>query len=183
MHDIIDDLIAEATEPRPLLDPNDPMMIARELLRINFTDANGFPKLHRHRGTFWIWTGSYYYLVNDETISARVWNFLDRADCLVKDRPVPFKPTIKSANNVRAALVALAQLDEKIDPPAWLTDKPNRPAASELLAVGNGLLHLPTGNLYPCSPEFFNVSASEVKFNKDAPEPRAMVEIPGPAIS
>ena len=46
------------------------------------------------------------------------------------------------------------------------------PPASEFFACGNGLLHLPTGDLYPPTPNYFGVSASEVQFNPEAPEPR-----------
>jgi putative DNA primase/helicase len=42
----------------------------------------------------------------------------------------------------------------------------------ELFACANGLLHLPTGKLYPASPDFFCVSASRVKYDRKAKAPR-----------
>ena len=41
----------------------------------------------------------------------------------------------------------------------------------EFFACGNGLLHLPTGKLYPPTPDFFNLSASETAFDRNAPKP------------
>lgn len=39
------------------------------------------------------------------------------------------------------------------------------------MAVKNGLLHLPTGELWNPTPTYFNTSASEVTFDADAPAP------------
>ena len=38
--------------------------------------------------------------------------------------------------------------------------------------VANGLLHLPTGDLYPCTPSYFGLTASEVVFDPAAPVPQ-----------
>ena len=42
----------------------------------------------------------------------------------------------------------------------------------ELLPVGNGLLHLPTAELMPLTPDYFNITASDVCFDPAAPKPR-----------
>ena len=59
-----------------------------------------------------------------------------------------------------------------IEPPAWLANGDTLPPASEFFACGNGLLHLPSGKLYPPTPDYFGLSASEVLYDPDAPEPR-----------
>ncbi len=152
------------------LDPNDPMRTARALVAVAFTDANGLRTLQRHRGAFWSWTGSYYQLADDETIRASVWKFLDSSWRKEKTTIVPFKPNSARVSGALDALEAIVQLNKYIDPPAWLT-RHDAPPAVELMACGNGLLHLPTGKIYPPTPDFFGISASEVIFDTAAPNP------------
>ena len=59
----------------------------------------------------------------------------------------------------------------RIEPPAWLVDADNYPAAAEMFPVANGLLHLPSGELYPSSASYFGLTASDVTFDSDAGEP------------
>jgi putative DNA primase/helicase len=152
------------------LDPQDPMRSAREFVASNFT-KDKLRILHRHRGAFWSWTGSYYRLVGDDTIRSSIWAFLEkalrRAD---KGPPQPFKPNRARVGDVADALGAVCDLDEFISPSAWLT-RHEMPPAGELLACGNGLLHLPTGKLYPRSPDYFNLGATEVAFDTGASKP------------
>ena len=152
-------------DDRLILDPQDPMPSARELVGNNFI-VDQHRTLHRYRGAFWFWTGSYYLLADDEVIDAKIWTFLERA---LRSADKPFKPDRSKVGNVAAALAAVCQLDEQIETPAWLTDHSIPPG--ELFACGNGLLHLPTGELHPVSPDYFNLNASEVLFDPNAPEP------------
>jgi putative DNA primase/helicase len=156
---------------RIILDPADPMRTARELVVASFADAAGLQKLRRHRGAFWLWTGSYYRLADDEAIRAGIWTFLEKASQRGgKGLLVPFKPNRERVGNALDALGAVTQLDHYIDPPTWLTSN-SMPAPAEFLACGNGLLHLPSGKLYPPTPDHFNLYASEIEFDPDAPEP------------
>jgi putative DNA primase/helicase len=156
-------------EARIELDPDDPMQSARALVTEKYTTADGHQTLHRHRNTFLRWTGSYYRAMDDETIEADIWTFLEGAT-LINTKGKICRPTITCVANVREALQAVCQLDERIDPPTWLADR-ERPPARELFAAANGLVHLPTGVLYGATPEFFNVNASDVVFDPAAPEP------------
>ena len=108
-----------------ILDPTDPMRSAREIVVNNFT-KDGTQTLHRHRGAFWEWTGNHFHLVDDETIRAGIWAFLEQAKRLekVKDlstgkdlspvqwQTVPFKPTRTRVGDVFDALGAVTQLDK-----------------------------------------------------------------------
>jgi putative DNA primase/helicase len=160
-----------------VLDPHDPMRSARELVAINFM-KDETRTLLRHRGAFWSWTGSYYLLADDEVIESNIWEFLEKAQRRVKVKEdgeerwqtVPFKPNRARVGDVAAALGAVCQLDAFIEPPSWLVPGSILPA-KEFLACGNGLLHLPTGTLHSPSSSYFNLSASEVIFDPEAPEP------------
>jgi putative DNA primase/helicase len=89
---------------------------------------------------------------------------------------VPFKPNRARVGDTIDALNAVTQLDQYIEAPAWLTarlppDDIDVQFAHEFLACTNGLLHLPTGELYSPTPDYFNISASTVVFDTDAPKP------------
>src|ERR1700736_3943979 len=75
-----------------ILDPQDPMRSARELVASHFT-TDKLRTLHRHRGVFWSWTGNCYRLAGGETIRASIWAFLEMALRLAPEGPPkPFKP-------------------------------------------------------------------------------------------
>jgi putative DNA primase/helicase len=69
------------------------------------------------------------------------------------------------------ALGAVSAVDAATETPTWLKVVGAAPA-TELVAVANGLLHLPSGRLLQPSPSFFNTTASTVVFDPDAPKPR-----------
>jgi putative DNA primase/helicase len=163
---------APAPPPR-ILDRSNPMASARALLADYFVQG-GLQTLWRHREEFWIWNGSYYQLASGEMLRTHIWKFLERSsrvDPKTKD-VVPFKPTPSSVSAVADALGAVCNLSEHIEPPVWLMPDPNKPVPVELLACANGLLHLPSGKLYPASADFFCVSASKIKYDRKAKAPR-----------
>jgi putative DNA primase/helicase len=153
-----------------LLDPKDPMRSARELVAARFVDEQQRRLLHWHRDTFWLFQGGRYRCADDR-IRAAVWQFLEMAKLDTKGEPF-FKPTSHNVSNVVDALGAVCHLDSIINPPAWLDDPRDHPNAAELLGVGNGLLHLPTAELIPPTPSYFNLASSDVPFNPKAPPPQ-----------
>jgi putative DNA primase/helicase len=167
-----------AQKKRPaalVLDPNDPLNSARALRTKKFT-INGMLTLWRHRGCFWSWTGSYFARADDETIRTQIWTFLEQAKKLNKasgKKIVPFKPKRANVDEVADALIALCQLDEHIDPPAWLPPHDTtKPPAGEFFACGNGLLHLPSGKLHAATPAYFCLNASTVQYEAKAKAPQ-----------
>lgn len=83
----------------------------------------------------------------------------------------PFKPNRSKVGDVFAALEAASNLSGHIEAPAWLSSSSDAPPAGELLAVANGLLHLPSGTLHVPTPAYFGLSAADVSFDPNAPEP------------
>jgi putative DNA primase/helicase len=156
-----------------ILDPKNPMRCARQLVKNCFLDGDHHRLLHHHRGSFWQFRQNHYVPADDETVREGAWKFLDKAKQLTKKDSGPFKPTSARVSNVVDALAALCYLDSLIDPPAWLGDAGDLPPpATEMLPVANGLLHLPSGELYDVTPNYFGLSASDVVFDLDAPEPQ-----------
>lgn len=167
---------AKTEKPKQrVLDPADPIQSARALMAELYTDLDGRRKLHRHRGAFWSWVGSHFREADDEAIRSACWTFLEQSSRWERPkngppRLVPFKPNRARVGDAVDALSAVSQLDKYVDPPAWLTSS-NMPPPNEFFACANGLLHLPTGDMYPPTPDYFNVSASDVVFDPDAPPP------------
>ena len=154
-----------------VLDPRNPMRSARQLVRTCFVDRDNHRLLHHHRGAFWQFQSNHYASADTETIRTAAWKFLESAKCKRGKAVVPFKPTRARVSDVLDALAAACNLDSGIDPPAWLGDVGDLPPACEMLAVANGLLHLPMQELYRVTPTHFGLSASEVVFEPRAPEP------------
>jgi P4 family phage/plasmid primase-like protien len=154
-----------------ILDPANPLRSARHFMAATSINKDGLRTLHRHRSAFWGWAGNHYRLVDEEMIKAEIWTFLEKMQRMTDFGPAPFKPTRARVGDILEALGAICQLDKDINPPAWLTPNDAAPAATELFACGNGLLHLPTGTLYPPSPDYFNLAASNVVYDPNAPEP------------
>ena len=156
----------------PILDPRNPLPSARALVAARFMDHD-LRTMHRHRDTFWQFTGSYYRQADDEEVRRAAWLFLETAMQIdAKGNAQPFKPTQARVSDVIDAVKAVSALDPTISPPAWLDGDNGNPPATEFLAVANGLLHLPTCKIHQPTPAFFGLSASEVELDPAAPVPR-----------
>jgi putative DNA primase/helicase len=159
--------------PQRTLDRGDPMKSARIMMADYFIEG-GLQTLWRHRDEFWWWNSSYYEIASAGMLRAHIWQFLERSlrTEAKTGAIVPFKPTPQLVGAVADALSAVCILNDRTEPPVWLTPGSNKPPPVELFACANGLLHLPTGKLYPASPDFFCVSASKVKYDRKAKAPR-----------
>lgn len=160
--------------PSILLSPSTPYTSAKELVRCLYTTEDASNLLRRHRGAFWLHSTGCYKQVTDERLKNSVWRFLDEANKIVpvgkSFKTVPFAPKTSNVGDVANACLAVCELDDFIAPPAWLGDL-DLPPAVEFMSFSNGLLHVPTGELYPHTPSYFGVLSSDVEYDADAPEP------------
>jgi putative DNA primase/helicase len=109
--------------------------------------------------------------MTEDAPKADVWKFLEAAKRKHKDGGfVPFQPTTTSANDVFNALKAAAHLGA-VTMPGWLSGAGNKPPAREILACENGLLHIPTRELLPHTPEYMGLNALPYDYSPRAPEP------------
>ena len=85
-----------------------------------------------------------------------------------------FAPDAKSVGNVIDALKGVALVERgTFAPPCWLEEDElglDYPA-DEILACGNGLLHLPTGTLMESTPRFFTRNGLPYDYDPAAPKP------------
>jgi putative DNA primase/helicase len=162
-----------ANDGRPvILDPSAPYEAAKALVERLYT-LGAIRTLHRYGGEFWRWCGSHYGQAEGGEMRAAVYRFLDCAF-----RPArggghePFSPNRSSVGDVLDALAALVQQPSTLRMPAWLaTGDADRPAAADLIACRNGLLHVPTRRLLPHTPDLFNGHALGFSYQPDAPAP------------
>ncbi|MBR1156300.1 phage/plasmid primase, P4 family [Bradyrhizobium sp. JYMT SZCCT0428] len=170
----------KAVSENPLLDPSDPMRSARTMFGANYLHSSGTATLVRHRGAFLSWTGSHYQILDNEAKRGRIWRFLELALKMDKNGDVsPFKPKMDHVSNVFDSLCAICELDSNVEPPTWLDSSESRPPPTEFFVAKNGLLHLSTQTIYPPTPAYFGVTASEVEFDPGAPPPEQWLNFLG----
>jgi putative DNA primase/helicase len=176
----------EAVEPAPapvsiatpgsanilILDRRAHMNSACEFLRRNY-QLGDKTTMQSQSGMFYEWDGHCYPESDRKVVNGQLWQFLDRA--MIRDegnKLENYLPDLKLVANVMAGVEAKTILHRKVQAPAWLDDGADMPAASELVACRNGLLHLPTRELYPHTPDFWTHNALDYDFQPDAPEPK-----------
>jgi putative DNA primase/helicase len=164
--------------------PNEPVLIATsapydtaKLFLGHLFTAENTRTLHHHKGGFYCWSGTAFAALGDEAVRAGLYQFLDSCETAGRKNSgtKPVKPTRSLVGNVADALRAAAYLDDAVSPPAWLDHVPDIPA-EEIVACANGLLRLPTLDLLPHTPAFYNHNALDFAFEPQAPEPRHWLE-------
>lgn len=173
-------LLDEAVEPEPLaaadfkrpaseLDAADE---ARGYLERNAQD--GHPRIVFAFGSWWWWRRGAYHEVQEVDIR----NGLNRD--YLSERFT--RLTRNHTGNVLEQLRAQAAADVWLKPPAWLGPSPPAWQPNDVLAMRNGLLHLPTfaaGGAeawLPATPRFFTTAATEFDFVTEPPPIPAWTE-------
>jgi putative DNA primase/helicase len=169
--------IATATAAETLiLSPASPYESAEKYLQLCCPTPDGFTRLIYYRGDFYVWTGTHYREMSDDTLRSDVYRFLHAAKQRKKpdDVPTPFMPNTNKVNEVINALRARAIVDDHLSAPAW------RPGgigylmapAHEIIACRNGLMHWPRRWLMKHTPELLTFNALDFDYDPNAPEPR-----------
>jgi putative DNA primase/helicase len=152
--------------------PSAPYDTARAFLKERYTQ-DGLATLYHFDGAYYWWNGRCYEKADAKTIRAEIYQFLDNAfrwDFRL-NKLMPFNPTTKKVNDVVDALQAVVNLPNSTPVPGWLTDEhiPDMThPPEELVALSNGLLHLPTLELQPPTPRFFSFNALDYSYRPDA---------------
>jgi putative DNA primase/helicase len=157
-----------------ILAPDAPLGSAKEFVSRRHSDDTCKRTILHHRGSFHAWTGTHYPEADDAALRAQLYGFLDEAKQIV-DKPLPheepFDPTRFKVNDVIDALKAIANIPASTPVPSWLGDIPTDLPASEIIAVSNGLLHLPTRTLLQHTPDFYTHNSLPFAYDPNAPAP------------
>jgi putative DNA primase/helicase len=155
-----------------VLYPSSPLESAREYVRRKHI-ADGIPTLHCYVDEFYSYAGSHYACFGLSSVRKSLYEFLNLATYIDEKKKVrPFNPNRTKVGDVLDALRGVVLVPDSTRPPVWLTDESADFPASEIMAVRNGLLHLPTLRLLQPTPKFFNTNALSFAYDSNAPEPR-----------
>ncbi|MDO9507253.1 phage/plasmid primase, P4 family [Hydrogenophaga sp.] len=139
-----------------------PVPTARAFLASFFITPKGALTLRHWQDEFLAWNGSRYQSVSVADIRAKVYRLFERTGV-----PLPGRGVV---DNTIDAVKALTNVASSTRIPSWLTKTP-AVAVGDVVAISNGLLHLPTRTLLPHDPLYFSVDAADVAFDPQAPEP------------
>lgn len=152
-----------------VLSRTEPLRSARDFVERRFNVA-GLKTLLYWEGDFYRWTGSCYALMTQDDVRSELYEFLDGAFTVTKSgENLPFRPDRRSVADVIDALKALANVGGRRSAPSWLNNEAT--SASEFIALRNGLLHLPTGELRKPTPAYFGLNALSFDYDPSAPQP------------
>lgn len=164
-----------------VLDPKDPMGLARSVLR-GAHSVGGRAALLRAGGLWYEHGGPCWLETPEEIVRRSVWAFLDTAkkEVTVKKEDadgkkknvtsiVPFCPQQAQVNAATDALRAVAGV-KGAAAPCWLPGYEG-PEPRELVSLVDGLLHIPSRSLLPHTPGFFSVNTLPYGWGDDQ-EPR-----------
>jgi putative DNA primase/helicase len=130
--------------------------------------------LIHHGGAFEAYDGRAWPEVEDRALRARIYNFFagKQYEHVTKnDRELrPFDPTTRKIADLVDALKAYTHVSQQVAAPAWL-DGSHTIAATELISLENGLLHIPTRTLFDHTPDFYTSWSLPYSYDEKAPKP------------
>ena len=152
--------------------PWHPMCVARELVKALYSPPAGLI-LRAHRDDLYRWNGVCWPEFDRRDMRAAAYRFLEHAHYIHPEKGLkPFAPSRRKIDDVIDALRSAVLLDSTSNAPTWTDGRSEHPAV-EMIAMANGLLHVPTRTLVPHTPHFFNHHALPFAYERNAPLPRA----------
>jgi putative DNA primase/helicase len=157
-----------------VLDPKAPLDNARKLITVRYWNKEaGTATLKFWQEQFWWWSADHWRkLVSPNTVRKEIYEFLDKA--VKEPKPgmsVRYEPGTHDVNQVIDALKAVADLEADQGMPGWFGEQPVDDL-TELVAVQNGLVYLPTRELRLHTPRFWSPNVLEFKYEEGAKAPR-----------
>ena len=135
--------------------------------------------IHGYAGVFMGWRDNHYCETEDQFVRNQLQPWLHEAMRYVYNRKTGQMDLVDFESNpttINAALESIrmrVHLPATTTPPAWLSDVPGRPNASEILPCKSMNLHIPTGKTIPATPSLFTTNALDFDYDPAAPAPLA----------
>jgi P4 family phage/plasmid primase-like protien len=151
-----------------------PLENAQTFLDSKFSSEEGIKLVH-YSGDFYSYHGTHYAEVEESTVRSELYKFLDK--CKKQDRKgniVAFAPNPSSVSGAMDGIKALVHLQNQANtrPPVWLDGySANRPEASKLVSVANGIFHLEDNILLPHSLGLFTQNSLPFAYDPAAQAP------------
>ena len=158
-----------------IVDNANPLNHAKFFLDNVYSCEEGYRLVH-YAEEFYVYVTTHYEVIEEATVRSKLYSFLDK--CKKTDKKgelVPFNPTPASVSAAMDAVKAITHLANhpNTKPPIWLEDYAiNKPEASQLISLKNGLFHLENSALLPHSLGFFTQNALPFEYNPQAQCPQ-----------
>lgn len=151
-----------------VLDASNPLNHSKTFLDSLYTNEEGHQLVH-YADEFYVYTGTHYEAIEDLTVRAKMYNFLDKCQKPAKGGSLaPFNPTPASVSAALDALKAVTHLENRTNtkPPIWLASYvAGNPDASQLISLKNGLFHLRDSLLLPHSLGLFTQNSLPFEYD------------------
>lgn len=150
--------------------PETPMPVARELLRLLWTDEQGRETLLRWRGEWMLYRGGAYAPVDAEAIRSTVYLAVEHAVVTAQDGAdaKAWTPNDSRINRVVDALKAAVLLDSEIEPDTWIRGATG-PAV--IYPCTNVLLDIEHRQAIDHDPHFFTLRVPTIEWDPRAVAP------------
>jgi len=150
---------------------NNVMAHARVFLDSFYSSEEGYRIVH-YADDFYIYVGTHYEIIEELTVRSDLYKFLDKCKKLGRKQEIlPFNPTPASVSAALDAIKSITHLPNhpNTKPPIWLTEhRHNKPPASKLISLHNGLFHLEDNVLIPHSLGFFTQNSLNFGYDDSA---------------
>jgi putative DNA primase/helicase len=158
-----------STSGRLILDPQDPLEIAKEFVQRHYHPEGALVHgLVYHREDFYRWDGACYTRVEESELEAQLYVFLGDAWAHKGKALVPFKPNKSKISQIVHALSRGTLQGSSKDPPFALHGDE---LARGMLPCRNGMLDIRQGVFEPHRPEIFNINVLDFDYDPEAPKP------------
>lgn len=158
-----------------VLDATNPLDHARKFLASLYEVEGGFRLVH-YAQEFFIYNGTHYTNIEEQTIRSQLYKLLDK--CQKQDKKGNLIPFTANPTVINAALDAIKSIvhlanDPNAKPPVWLDGyAKNHPPAEKLISMKNGLFQMDTCTLYPHSLGFFTYNSLPFEYDPAAKCPQ-----------
>ena len=148
---------------------------ARTFLDTQYTSEEGYRIVH-YSDDFYVYHSTHYEILEEQTVRAKLYAFLDRCKKAGKQGALtPFNPSPASVSAAMDAIKSIVHLPNLANtkPPIWFEKyADNKPEASKLVSLKNGLFHLEDSIMIPHSLGFFTQNSLPFEYDQSANCPR-----------
>lgn len=147
--------------------PEAPLPVARELVRLLWTDPAGRLTLRRWRGDWIGYTGRRWAVIATAELRQAVYVALENSVVYCEDEteePEGWNPTSRRVDAVLDALSAVVLLPDTVEPQD----------GQGFVAMANGILDVRTRTLFAHTPEYFSFTCLPYSYDPAATQPKAL---------